>query len=454
VNPFLRQPSADQRTPIRAERPSPKAADDGVVALRLYDAIDSWGGSWGVSAKEFVTVLDGLPDDTHEIRLLINSPGGECWEGLAILNALRAHPARVVAIVEGIAASAASFIAAGVDELHMMANSELFVHKAWGLAVGSAEVMHKCGDDLGHEDRNLASIYAGKAGGSVDDWLAAMSAKTFYSADEAVEAGLADKVVEPAKEGDDAVSKAKARFDLSIFDFAGRDHAPAPTMPAARRGPANHNTTEDDVSQRKPAAEPAPDSPVTDPSATPPSDAPEAPAVPAPEPEPTPDPEGGTTNVSLTAFRSRLGLDETADEASVLAALDNRLKPTQPAPEILAAVAATEAKFAAAIEQITNLSTELAEVKAEKAEERKTAFFNTMVREGRIAPADRASWEARYDRDSDLVTEILGAIKPGTAVPVAMAGYVGDQEPGANDDDLWALMPPEMRDAESSKAGA
>jgi hypothetical protein len=54
---------------------------EGVATMRIYDPIDSWGGEWGVSAKEFAKALDTLPDDTAEIRLHINSPGGEVYEG-------------------------------------------------------------------------------------------------------------------------------------------------------------------------------------------------------------------------------------------------------------------------------------------------------------------------------------------------------------------------------------
>ncbi len=139
-----------ERAPILARTPNVVASTGRSQTLRLYEPIDSWGGEWGVSAQEFVSVIDSLPEQTEEIRLLINSPGGEVWEGLAILNALRAHKARVVAVVEGIAASSASFIACGVDELVMMKNSELFIHNAWGPAIGDAEVLQKLAADLEH----------------------------------------------------------------------------------------------------------------------------------------------------------------------------------------------------------------------------------------------------------------------------------------------------------------
>jgi ATP-dependent protease ClpP protease subunit len=73
--------------------------------MRLYDIIDAFGGPWGVSAKEFTQVLDSIPDDVNEIQLRINSPGGDVFDGIAILNALRAHDARVVACRRGLAAS-------------------------------------------------------------------------------------------------------------------------------------------------------------------------------------------------------------------------------------------------------------------------------------------------------------------------------------------------------------
>lgn len=200
-------------------------AADGVATLRLYDPIDSWGGEWGVSAKEFTRALDALPDDTAEIRLHINSPGGEVFEAVTILNNLRRHRARVVAIVDGLAASAASFLAAGADELIMGRNSELMIHDAWGLCVGNAGDMRDIAGRLDALSDNIASIYASKADGSTEEWRAAMLAETWYSADEAVAAGLAD-VVESGVEPDEALN----RFDLSAFKHAGRNEAPAPLI--------------------------------------------------------------------------------------------------------------------------------------------------------------------------------------------------------------------------------
>jgi len=229
------------REPLKAFV-QPSEAQDGVATIRLYDPIDSWGGDWGVSAKEFAQALDELPDDVNEIRLHINSPGGEVFEGIAILNALRNHRAKVTAVVDGLAASAASFIAMAGDEIVMGRNTQMMIHDAWGICIGDANDMRDLAGRLDHLSDNIASIYTDKAGGTVEDWRTAMLAETWYSADEAVAAGLADRV-------EQAQAPAENRFDLSVFTYAGRDQAPDPT---AARQPAPEPTPE-------PAPEPVDD---------------------------------------------------------------------------------------------------------------------------------------------------------------------------------------------------
>lgn len=200
---------------------TPSEPDNGVATIRLYDPIDSWGEDWGVSAKEFATALDALTDDVTEIHLHINSPGGEVFEGIAIMNALRSHNARIVSIVDGLAASAASFIAASSDEVVMGRNSELMIHDAWGICMGPAEDMRSLADKLDHLSNNIASVYADKAGGTVADWRTPMLAETWYSAGEAVAAGLADRV-------EAAQQVVENHFDLSVFKHQGRADAPNP----------------------------------------------------------------------------------------------------------------------------------------------------------------------------------------------------------------------------------
>lgn len=233
-------PRGRQKAPLVAFAPSTSGEGDETV-LRMYEPIDSWGGDWGVSAREFLGVLDGI--STPRIRLHINSPGGEVYEAIAILNALRAHPARVTAVVDGLAASAASFIAAGAEELVMGRNTELMIHDAWGIGMGPAATMRDLADRLDHVSDNIASIYAAKAGGAVTDWREAMLAETWYSADEAVAAGLADAVAGAEPAGDAAASN---RWDLTVFRNAGRGQAPAPVLPA----PAERDRLTSDAAAR------------------------------------------------------------------------------------------------------------------------------------------------------------------------------------------------------------
>lgn len=241
-----RSPANRQRTPLVPKGFTPSTVvKDGIATLRLFEPIDSWGGDWGVSALEFLEVLDQLDAaSTEAIHLEINSPGGEVWEALAILNSLRDFDAKVVAKVQGIAASCASFIACAADETIMSPNTQLMIHDAWGLCVGNADDMHETGDILGQVSDNIASVYAAKAGGSVEDWRTTMRDEAWYLAAEAVEAGLADSVAgEEPSDADPADA-----FDLKGIGlkYNGRAEAPAPS------------------SQVKPAAAPVPDTSGTD----------------------------------------------------------------------------------------------------------------------------------------------------------------------------------------------
>lgn len=221
-----RSPKSRTRTPILGATPS-GVVKDGVAKLRLYEPIDSWGGYWGVSALEFLDVLDELPDDVETLELHINSPGGEVWEALAILNSLRQHDAKLVAVVDGIAASCASFIACAADETIMSPNTQLMIHDAWGLCVGNAGDMRGTADLLDQVSDNIASIYADKSGDSTESWRAIMLDEGWYNAQEAVDAGLADKVA--GQETEDDTDPADA-FDLKGLGlkYAGRAEAPAP----------------------------------------------------------------------------------------------------------------------------------------------------------------------------------------------------------------------------------
>lgn len=185
---------------------------------------------------------------------------------------------------------------------------------------------------------------------------------------------------------------------------------------------------------------------------SPPQADPSAPVLPAAEPEQqiNPDPKEDLVSTDLSAFRSRLGLDDTADEAAITAAID-ALKakvdtPVEPTPEMVAASAATEAEkgelrkevqvLASRMEQVT---AELAATKAKEAATVKASVFDGAVKNGQIKPADREQWEKDYDEAPAAVTRVLASIAVGSAVPVMASGIAGSPEP-AVDDEFEAMV--------------
>lgn len=179
-----------------------------------------------VVASSVVSELKGIEDD--EVTLRINSPGGDVYEGLTIMNALRSHPATVTAVVEGLAASAASFIAVGgADRVVMRPTAELMIHEAMSFIGGNAAEMSRVVDDLDRISANLSTVYAERSGGDPAEWRERMRAETWFSAEEAVAAGLADAV----EDGRAAVAAVTGRV-TNHFKYRGRSVAPSPTLTA------------------------------------------------------------------------------------------------------------------------------------------------------------------------------------------------------------------------------
>jgi len=157
--------------------------------IMIYDEI----GFWGVTASDFIRDLADIKAST--INLRINSPGGDVFDGVAIYNAVKRHTAEVNVFIDGLAASAASFIAMAGDKVSMSPHSQMMIHEASGLAIGNAEDMRKLADMLDKTSDSIAAMYAERAGGDVTEWRARMKDETWYSDQEAVDAGLADEVL-------------------------------------------------------------------------------------------------------------------------------------------------------------------------------------------------------------------------------------------------------------------
>lgn len=200
---------------------------------------------WGSGARQFSETVAKL--DVDEIELHLNSPGGNFPEGVAIMNMLRDHKATVNAQVDGLAASAATIVALGADHVTMKTGSQMMVHEGSGLVYGPMADMLKMAQVLEKTNAQMAEMYAERAGGTAEDWRAAMAEETWYTAQEAVDAGLADTLDASGKE--DEVVAARNRFDLSVFAHAGRDKAPAPYTPTA--GPPGNQSEEEEEMPNK-----------------------------------------------------------------------------------------------------------------------------------------------------------------------------------------------------------
>lgn len=159
----------------------------------MYDEI----GPWGTAAGPFASALAAL--DVDSIALRVNSPGGSVFDGVAIYNAIKRHPARVTGHVDGIAASAASFILMAADEIVVEDGARLMVHNAQGLCAGEADDMIEMAQILNELSDGIADLYAARAGGTRETWRAAMKRTSWYDASQAVEAGLADRAASKPK---------------------------------------------------------------------------------------------------------------------------------------------------------------------------------------------------------------------------------------------------------------
>ena len=327
--------------------------------------------------------------DVGEIELHINSPGGDMFDGLAIMNALRQHDATVTTYVDGLAASAASLVALGGDRIVMTTGSQMMVHEASTFAYGNAEAMRAIIARLDKASDGMADVYARRAGGTSAEWREVMRAETWYSAAEAVDAGLADAV-------DDDKPAVEAAFDLSIYAHAGRDQAPPPAFPGRTRA-------------HMPPARPE---------------------------EPTTHTEGVAMSDTLSkGLRERLGIkaDAQLDEAGLLAALDETLA------EQTEATSTSTPPGTVLIDQtvLVGLQADAAQgrqAREQQLTDQRESLVQAALADGRIAPTSAQDWRDSLAEAPVQAAKLLASLAKN-AVPVQAFGYTGGVEE-SNDDDI------------------
>jgi ATP-dependent Clp endopeptidase proteolytic subunit ClpP len=169
----------------------------------IFDEI----GTYGITAQEFITDIKDLKDTP--INLRINSLGGDVFDGMAMYNVIKRREAKTTVYIEGIAASIATIISLGADEVVMAENSLFMIHNAWGGTMGEAKDMRKTAETLEKITGELTDIYRKKTGLSYDALAEMMDEETWLNANEALEMGFIDTISDSIK--------VAAKYDVSKF---------------------------------------------------------------------------------------------------------------------------------------------------------------------------------------------------------------------------------------------
>ncbi len=161
----------------------------GVIDISIHDEI----GMWGISAADFIAELRGQPE-SQVVNLSIHSPGGSVLDGLAMYNALKGYPAKIYGHVEGVAASAASFVLMAADVISMPEDSFIMIHNPWGGAIGDADELRDMATVLATLQNSLVNIYERRTGLDREAIEGMMKVETWITATDALEMGFTDNI--------------------------------------------------------------------------------------------------------------------------------------------------------------------------------------------------------------------------------------------------------------------
>lgn len=171
-----------------------RASANNTADISIYDEI----GGWGISARQFAEELTAL-GNISSINLHIHSPGGSVFDGIAIYNLLKNHPASKTVYIDGLAASMASVIAMVGNPIIMPENAMMMIHRPWGIAGGDAEEIRNYAAVLEKMEAVVIPAYTEKTGKTPEEIAAMLAAETWMSGKECVEMGFADKALSPVK---------------------------------------------------------------------------------------------------------------------------------------------------------------------------------------------------------------------------------------------------------------
>jgi len=208
----------------RASKPLRAESSGDEATIYLYGVIGGWWGD--IDAQEFAKSLAAITAGT--IHLRINSPGGDVFDARAMMTAIRQHSANVIAHVDGLAASAATDICMAADEVEITQGAFFMIHNAWTVAIGNKTDMRTTADLLEKVDIAITNDYAVRSKQDAAQITKWMDAETWFTADEAVSNGFADRVVE-------AAAKPANAWNLSAYQNAPRALTESIPDPEAHR---------------------------------------------------------------------------------------------------------------------------------------------------------------------------------------------------------------------------
>jgi ATP-dependent protease ClpP protease subunit len=201
---------------------------DGTLEMLVYEDIGyNYWTDGGVTAKTVKQQLDNAGVFSR-IAVRINSPGGDAFEGSAILSLLKAQKKPVDVFVDGIAASAASIIAMAGDTITMGRTAMMMVHNAWTFCAGNADDLRQCADVLDKISTSIGQAYVDKTGKTSAQIKDIMDAETWMSAQECVDEGFATAIAAEEDDGDAAMALAR-----SFKSLAKMKKVPAALQPKA-----------------------------------------------------------------------------------------------------------------------------------------------------------------------------------------------------------------------------
>jgi ATP-dependent Clp protease protease subunit len=177
--------------------------------IGIYDVIgeDWWTGD-GFTAKRMAAALRSL--GKGDVTVAINSPGGDMFEGMAMYSMLREHPGKITVKVMGLAASAASVVAMGGDEIRIARSGFFMIHNCWVVAVGNRNDLRDLADQIEPFDTAMADVYAARTGEDQKAIAKLMDRESWIGGSAAVEQGFADALLASDEVGKSAPAASAA----------------------------------------------------------------------------------------------------------------------------------------------------------------------------------------------------------------------------------------------------